>query len=131
MLSERIPSILPPLSYEESLEVTKIYSVSGNLAESEGLITKRPFRSPNHGATKVSLIGGGYNLMPGEISLSHNGVLFLDELLEFNRGTLDTLRGPIEDRKVIINRFQGTVSYPCSFILVGALNPCIMLTTDG
>lgn len=124
MLSQRIPSILPPLSYEEAIEVTKIYSVSGNLAENGGLITRRPFRAPNHGATKTSLIGGGVRLMPGEISLSHHGVLFLDEMLEFNRSALDTLRGPLEERKVNINRLQRTVSYPCSFLLIGALNPC-------
>lgn len=124
MLSKRIPSILPPLSKEEALEVTKLYSVSGNLKEGEGLIRSRPFRSPNHNSTIPSLIGGGYNLIPGEISLAHNGVLFLDELLEFDKNTLNNLRGPLEEREVTINRFQGTVSYPCNFILVAALNPC-------
>lgn len=124
MLAERIPTILPSMSFEESLEVTKIYSVSGNLAEKEGLITERPFRSPHHTASKIALVGGGINLQPGEVSFAHNGVLFLDEILEFKKSVLEVLRQPLENRNIKISKASGTVTYPCSIMLVGALNPC-------
>jgi magnesium chelatase family protein len=123
MLAYRIPSILPSLNYEEALEVTKVYSVSGNLKE-EGLIRNRPFRSPHHTSSNISLVGGGNNLTPGEISLAHNGVLFLDEILEFKKSVLDVLRQPLEDRIIKISRVNGNVVYPANFMLVGSLNPC-------
>lgn len=123
MIANRIPSILPKLSYKEALEVTKIYSVSGNLRD-EGLMKNRPFRSPHHTSSNVALVGGGRNLSPGEISLAHNGVLFLDELLEFKRNVLEVLRQPLEDRKITISRAMGSITYPANFILVAALNPC-------
>lgn len=123
MLAYRIPSILPHLSYEEALEVTKIYSVSGTL-DAEGLIEKRPFRSPHHTCSNISLVGGGSSLIPGEISLAHNGVLFLDELLEFKKNVLEVLRQPLEDRTIKISRLHGSATYPANFMLVAALNPC-------
>lgn len=123
MLAYRIPSILPSLNYDEALEVTKIYSVSGNLKE-EGLIGNRPFRSPHHTSSNISLVGGGNSLTPGEISLAHNGVLFLDEMLEFKKNVLEVLRQPLEDRMIKISRSNGNVIYPASFMLVGSLNPC-------
>ncbi|ERI92896.1 Mg chelatase-like protein [Clostridiales bacterium oral taxon 876 str. F0540] len=123
MLASRIPSILPELDYEEALEVTKIYSVSGNIKD-EGLAKCRPFRSPHHTSSNISLIGGGRNLAPGEISLSHNGVLFLDEMLEFKKSVLEVLRQPLEDKLVKISRANGNISYPANFMLVGATNPC-------
>lgn len=123
MLASRIPSILPELDYEEALEVTKIYSVSGNLKE-EGLAKYRPFRNPHHTSSNISLIGGGRNLAPGEISLSHNGVLFLDEMLEFKKSVLEVLRQPLEDKVVKISRANGNITYPANFMLVGATNPC-------
>ncbi len=124
MLARRLPSILPDLTFEESLEVTKIYSVSGQISHNSPLITKRPFRSPHHTISSVSLVGGGRNPKPGEVSLAHNGVLFLDEIPEFPRTTLDVLRQPLEDGIVHISRIYGTVSYPCKFMLVAAANPC-------
>lgn len=124
MLAQRIPSILPELSYEEALEVIKIYSVSGNLDKSSNIILKRPFRSPHHTSSNIALVGGGRSLMPGEISLAHNGVLFLDELLEFNKSVLEVLRQPLEDRVIKISRASGNVKYPANFMLVAALNPC-------
>ncbi|MFD3156546.1 YifB family Mg chelatase-like AAA ATPase [Haloimpatiens sp. FM7330] len=124
MLSKRIPSILPPLSYSESLEVTKIYSICGKLEQNKGLISCRPFRSPHHTASKIALVGGGNKLLPGEISLAHNGVLFLDEILEFNKTVLNVLRQPLEDREITITRYNGSVKYPANFMLVAALNPC-------
>lgn len=123
MLAHRIPSILPKLNYEEALEVTKIYSVSGNLKE-EGLMINRPFRNPHHTSSNVAMVGGGHNLMPGEISLAHNGVLFLDELPEFKKSVLEVLRQPLEDRVIKISRANGNTSYPANFMLVAALNPC-------
>lgn len=124
MMAKRIPTILPNLSYEDALEVTKIYSVTGNLNGNGGIITRPPFRNPHHTSTPASLIGGGKNLMPGEISLAHNGVLFLDEILEFKKNVLETLRQPLEERKITINRAYGRVTFPCNFMTVLATNPC-------
>ncbi|WP_138207316.1 YifB family Mg chelatase-like AAA ATPase [Haloimpatiens lingqiaonensis] len=124
MLAQRISSILPPMKYEEAIEVTKIYSISGNLDKDESIITKRPFRSPHHTTSKIALVGGGKELMPGEISLAHHGVLFLDEILEFDKNVLNVLRQPLEDREIVISRYNGSVKYPANFMLVAALNPC-------
>lgn len=124
MIAQRVSTILPPLSYEEGMEVTKIYSVSGNLEGIKGLVSDRPFRSPHHTTTSVALIGGGRNLMPGEVSLAHNGVLFLDEVLEFKKHVLEVLRQPLEDRVIKICRASGTVTYPCNFMAVISTNPC-------
>ncbi len=124
LLARAFPSILPTLSKEEALEVTRIYSVTGNLSGGTSLITTRPFRSPHHTASYVGIIGGGNNIKPGEVSLAHRGVLFLDELPEFPRQVLEALRQPIEDRKVSISRAAGTLTFPCQFILLAAHNPC-------
>lgn len=124
MIAKRIPSILPPLSLEESLEVSTIYSVSGLLNDEQSLITRRPFLSPHHTITTQALVGGGINPRPGMISLSHRGVLFLDELTEFSRSTIDILRQPLEDKVIHIARNAGNYTYPADFMLVGALNPC-------
>lgn len=122
MLAKRLPSILPPMTLDEALETTKIHSVVGK-AQNVGLITKRPFRAPHHTASSVSLVGGGSYPQPGEISLAHNGVLFLDELPEFKREVLEVMRQPLEDREVTISRAKFTVSYPSSFMLVASMNP--------
>lgn len=124
MLARRLPTILPDLSFEESLEVTKIYSVAGMLPPHTSLIMERPFRAPHHTMSSASLVGGGRIPKPGEVSLSHHGVLFLDELPEFGRATLDILRQPMEDGFVCIARINSTITYPCRFMLVAAANPC-------
>ncbi len=124
MLAQRLPGILPELSFDEAIEVTKIHSVAGTLPSREPVISKRPFRSPHHTTSPVSLAGGGRVPRPGEISLAHNGVLFLDELPEFRKDALEVLRQPIEDRVVNISRVNGTITYPCNFMLVAAMNPC-------
>jgi magnesium chelatase family protein len=124
MLARATAGILPPLNEDEALEVTKIYSVAGLIPAGEGLIRSRPFRTAHHSTSLIGLIGGGTNPHPGEISLSHNGVLFLDEFPEFSRGTLESLRQPLEDRKVSITRIAGSVEFPASFMLIAAANPC-------
>lgn len=124
LLARAFPSILPSMTKEEALEVTRIYSVSGNLPKDRSLVTVRPFRSPHHTASYVGIIGGGNNIKPGEVSLAHRGVLFLDELPEFPRQVLEALRQPIEDRKVTISRSSGTLTFPSQFILMAAHNPC-------
>ncbi len=124
MIAQRIPHILPKMSEKESLEVTKIHSISGFLAAGAGLLTKRPFRAPHHNISLNALIGGGSYAQPGEVSLAHNGVLFLDELAEFSKSTLDALRQPMEDKRVTISRVNGTNSYPANFMFVAAMNPC-------
>ena len=124
MMAKRLPSILPPLSLSESLETTQIHSVAGKLSRDTSLISQRPFRSPHHTVSQVALVGGGNNPQPGEISLAHNGVLFLDELPEFNRSVLEVLRQPLEDRTITISRAKYNVQYPCSFMFIASMNPC-------
>ncbi len=124
MISKRLPSILPPLTMKEALETTKIHSVAGKLGKHSGLVTQRPFRSPHHTISDVALVGGGGNPQPGEISLAHNGVLFLDELPEFKRTALEVMRQPLEDRVVSISRAKFSIEYPASFMLVASMNPC-------
>ena len=124
MLAKRLPTILPPLSLHEALETTKIHSVAGKMNSEDALITLRPFRSPHHTISDVALVGGGGFPQPGEISLAHNGVLFLDELPEFKRTVLEVMRQPIEERRVTISRARFTVDYPASFMLVASMNPC-------
>jgi magnesium chelatase family protein len=124
MLAKRLPTILPPLSLQEALETTKIHSVAGKLPENATTISKRPFRSPHHTISDVALVGGGGNPQPGEISLAHNGVLFLDELPEFKRTVLEVMRQPMEERKVTISRAKAALDFPASFMLIASMNPC-------
>ena len=124
MMAKRLPSILPPLSLAESLETTQIHSVAGKLDRQTSLISQRPFRAPHHTISQVALVGGGNSPQPGEISLAHNGVLFCDELPEFNRSVLEVMRQPLEDRKITVSRARYTVDYPCSFMFVASMNPC-------
>lgn len=124
MLAKCIPTIMPDMTFNEALETTKIHSVAGLLGDEDGLICARPFRSPHHTATTVSLTGGGAHVKPGEISLAHNGVLFLDEMPEYSRSALEALRQPLEDGVITVSRAAGTVKYPAKFILCGSMNPC-------
>ncbi len=124
MLAKRLPSILPPLSFEEAIQTTKVHSVSGTLPKDTAILTCRPYRSPHHTMSVASLVGGGSNPLPGEVSLAHNGVLFLDELPEFPKQVTDTLRQPIEEGEVTVTRVNGRSTFPCSFMLVAAMNPC-------
>jgi magnesium chelatase family protein len=124
MLAKRLPGILPPLSLAEALETTKIHSVAGRMQSNQSLMTERPFRSPHHTISDVALVGGGTFPQPGEISLSHNGVLFLDELPEFKRTVLEVMRQPLEDRFITISRAKLSVDYPASFMLIASMNPC-------
>jgi len=124
MLAKRLPTILPPLNLHEALETTKIHSVAGKLGAADALMTERPYRSPHHTISDMALVGGGANPQPGEISLAHNGVLFLDELPEFKRSVLEVMRQPLEDRTVIISRAKLSVEYPASFMLIASMNPC-------
>lgn len=124
MLAKRLPTILPPLNLQEALETTKIHSVAGKLNAADSLMTERPYRSPHHTISDMALVGGGANPQPGEISLAHNGVLFLDELPEFKRSVLEVMRQPLEDRRVTISRARLSVEYPASFMLIASMNPC-------
>jgi len=124
MLAKRLPTIMPPLTLEEALETTKIHSVAGKIDDHTALMTKRPFRSPHHTISDVALVGGGTFPQPGEISLGHNGVLFLDELPEFKRTVLEVMRQPLEDRIITISRAKSTCDYPASFMLIASMNPC-------
>ncbi len=124
MLARRLPSILPPLTLDQSLETTRVHSVSGQIKKGQGLLATRPFRMPHHTISDVGLVGGGSDIRPGELSLAHNGVLFLDELPEFRRRTLEVLRQPIEDAQITITRASGTATYPANVMLVCAMNPC-------
>jgi magnesium chelatase family protein len=124
MMAKRLPGILPPLTLAESLETTQIHSVAGKLTSGTSLISQRPFRSPHHTVSQVAMTGGGNRALPGEVSMAHNGVLFCDELTEFNKSTLEVLRQPLEDRKITISRARYTVEYPCSFMFVASMNPC-------
>lgn len=124
MLAKRIPTIMPPMSLEEAIESTKIHSVCGLLPSGGVVVRRRPFRDPHHTISDIGLLGGTSNITPGEVSLAHHGVLFLDELPEFHRSTLEVLRQPLEDSKVVISRASGTMSFPCSIMLVAAMNPC-------
>lgn len=124
MIAKRIPTILPDLTFNEALEITKIHSVADILPMDKPIITNRSFRAPHHTISEISLVGGGANPKPGEISLAHYGVLFLDELPEFSKKTLEVLRGPLEDKTITISRVNASLSYPCNFMLVASMNPC-------
>jgi len=124
MLAKCIPSIMPDMSFSEALEITKIHSVAGRIKDGEGLLLKRPFRTPHHTSTTIALTGGGTKLKPGEVSMAHNGVLFLDEMPEYSRATLEALRQPLEDGVVTVSRATGTAEYPANFMLVASMNPC-------
>ena len=123
-LSQRIPTILPDLTFEESIEITKIHSIAGNIKSGESIIQSRPFRTPHHTISSISMIGGGITPKPGEVSLAHYGILYLDEFPEFNRNTLEALREPLEDKQVTISRINSNLTYPCNFMLVASMNPC-------
>ncbi|MFA7381781.1 MAG: YifB family Mg chelatase-like AAA ATPase [Bacteroidia bacterium] len=131
MLAKRLPSILPPLTLHEALETTKIHSVAGKLSGGSSLLHVRPFRSPHHTVSNVALVGGGSNPQPGEISLAHNGVLFLDELPEFDKKVLEVMRQPLEERAVTISRAKYSIEYPASFMLIAAMNPCCCVGNLG
>lgn len=124
LIAKRMPSILPPLSFEESLEITKIYSTQGLLSRGASIVTARPFRTPHHTASYASLVGGGHNIRAGEVTLAHNGVLFLDEFPEFQNSVLQTLREPMEEHSITISRAQGSITFPANFTLIAAMNPC-------
>lgn len=124
MLAQRLATILPDLTFEEALEITKIHSIAGKIKDGQSIVTKRPFRNPHYTASPVSIIGGGKDPKPGEITLAHLGILFLDELTEFKRSTLETLRAPMEDRNVTISRVNQKLTYPCNFMLIASMNPC-------
>jgi magnesium chelatase family protein len=124
MLARRLPSILPPLTLQEALETTKIHSVAGRLSKETALLYQRPFRAPHHTISDIALVGGGNNPQPGEISLAHHGVLFLDELPEFKRTVLEVMRQPLEERRITISRARFSIEYPCGFMLVASMNPC-------
>jgi magnesium chelatase family protein len=124
MLAKRIPTILPPFTLQEALETTKIHSVAGKIDRDTSLMTQRPFRAPHHTISDIALVGGGNFPQPGEISLAHNGVLFLDELPEFKRSVLEVMRQPLEDRKITVSRARFSIEYPASFMLVASMNPC-------
>lgn len=124
MIARRIPTILPALSFDEALEVTKIHSIAGEISNESPLVVERPFRAPHHTVSKTALVGGGSIPKPGEISLSHYGVLFLDEMPEFDKSTLEVLRGPLEDGKITISRVNSVLTYPCKFMMVASMNPC-------
>ena len=124
MISRRLPTILPNMTFDESLEVTKIHSIAGILTANTPLITQRPFRHPHHTISGISLVGGGKIPKPGEISLAHYGVLYFDELPEFNKNTLETLRGPLEDKEITISRINASITYPCNFMFIASMNPC-------
>ncbi len=124
MLSQRVPTILPDLTFEESMEITKIHSIAGNIKSGGSIIRIRPFRNPHHTTSQISMIGGGIIPKPGEVSLAHFGVLYLDELPEFNKNALEALRSPIEEKQVTISRLNSNLTYPCNFMLVASMNPC-------
>ncbi len=124
MIAKRIPTILPDLTFNEALEITKIHSISEILPKEKPIVTNRPFRAPHHTISFTSLVGGGINPRPGEISLAHYGVLFLDELPEYNKKTLEVLREPLEDKSITISRINASLTYPCNFMLVASMNPC-------
>ncbi len=124
MLARRMPSIMPPLTLQEALETTRIHSVAGKMGYRQGLLTVRPFRTPHHLTSQVALVGGGANPQPGEISLAHNGILFLDELPEFSRNALESLRQPMEEKQIVVSRAKYTARYPANFMLIASMNPC-------
>ena len=124
MLAKCIPTIMPDMSFEEALETTKIHSVAGKISSGDGIVTSRPYMSPHHTASAVSIVGGGQNATPGVISMAHNGVLYLDEMCEYPRSVLECLRQPLEDRVISVTRAKISVEYPASFILCGSMNPC-------